>query len=65
MPRVKEPTDRVFLQPQPDGKGNVGNALFPHRRIEGQLRGDDGGHGDKHLPSTIPEDWERVCLHGL
>ena len=49
MPRIEKPTDRVLLQAQPGCESDVRDALFSHRRIEGQLRRDDGRHGDQHL----------------
>ena len=44
VPGIEEPPDRVFLQAQPHGKGDVGHALFPQRGVEGQLGRDNGHH---------------------
>ena len=49
MPRVEKPADSALFEAQLAGKGNVRNALLPHRRIESQLCCDDGCHGDQHL----------------
>ena len=44
MPGVDKSPDRVLMQFQPHGKGDVRHALFPHRGVQGQLGRDDGRH---------------------